>query len=82
MMTVASTNEFDIAVISIVLPMVVAIVWIIAHQWRKTRVAAYNARLKQLMIERGMSASEIRSVLEAGTEPNDRERHGRQSGCC
>ena len=79
MMIMASTNEFDIAAISIVLPMVVAVVWIIAHQWRKTRVAAYNARLKQLMIERGMSASEIKSVLEAGTEPKDL---GRRGGCC
>ena len=35
-------------------------------QWRKTRVAAYNAKLKQVMIERGMSADEIQRILEAG----------------
>lgn len=35
-------------------------------QWRKAREAAYNARLKQLMIERGMSADEIERVLSAG----------------
>jgi len=75
----ASTNEYDIAVISIVLPMVVAVVWIIAHQWRKTRVAAYNARLKQLMIERGMSASEIERVLEA--DGNLDEVRKRRCGC-
>lgn len=37
----------------------------IAVQWRKARESAYNARLKQLMIERGMSAAEIKTVLEA-----------------
>lgn len=65
MMIMASTNEFDIAAISIVLPMVVAVVWIIAHHWRKHKVAAYNARLKQLMIERDMSADEIERVIRA-----------------
>lgn len=38
---------------------------ILAHHWRKHREAAYNARLKQLMIERGMSADEILRVVEA-----------------
>lgn len=65
-MVLASPSSLDIAMASIIVPMVVVTVWIIAHQWRKTRVAAYNAKLKQLMIERGMSASEIRDVLEAG----------------
>ena len=42
-------------------------------QWRKAQEAAYNARLKQLMIERGMTADEIRQVLEAdgGGRPED-----------
>ena len=65
-MILASPASLDIAMASVIAPMVVATVWIIAHQWRKARVAAYNARLKQLMIERGMSASEIRDVLETG----------------
>jgi hypothetical protein len=68
-MLMASTNEFDVAMASIMVTMTVAIVWIIAHQWRKTRVAAYNARLKQLMIERGMSADEIERVLRADGKP-------------
>ena len=61
----ASADEFDIAMTAIMVTMTVAVVWIIAHYWRKTRVSAYNARLKQLMIERGMSAGEIERVLRA-----------------
>ena len=64
-MMLASPNDYDVAMLSIGLTMAVAVVWIIAHQWRKVRVAAYNARLKQLMIERGMSADEIERVLAA-----------------
>ena len=48
--------------------------WVLVNatqQWRKVRVSAYNARLKQLMIERGMSANEIKTVLEAGSESKD-----------
>jgi len=60
-----ASDEFDIAMAVIMVTMTVAVVWIIAYQWRRTRVAAYNARLKQLMIERGMSASEIERVLKA-----------------
>jgi len=91
-MMLASTNEYDIAMASIMVTMTVAIVWIIAHQWRKTRVAAYNARLKQLMIERGMSADEIERVLRAEGKPEQGHRsrghvivgvgHGLNKGCC
>lgn len=43
----------------------IAITAIVVSQWRATREAAYNARLKQLMIERGMSAEEIERVVQA-----------------
>ena len=62
---ILALNEFDIALASVMVSMTVAVVWIIAHQWRKTRVAAYNAKLKQLMIERGMSADEIERVIHS-----------------
>lgn len=81
-MMLASSDEFDIAMAAIMVTMTVAVVWIIAHYWRKTRVAAYNARLKQLMIERGMSAGEIERVLQAdgksygGSQPRGREAIG------
>jgi len=58
-------------VIPLVAVIVAPLAWVLVSaigQWRKVRVAAYNARLKQLMIERGMSASEIRAVLQAGPD--------------
>lgn len=44
----------------------IAVVTIVATQQRRAREAAYNARLKQLMIERGMSAEEIERVITSG----------------
>lgn len=58
-------SDEGIASLAIVAPMAVAVVAIVAHQWRVARVAAYNARLKQLMIERGMTADEIERVILA-----------------
>lgn len=43
----------------------IAIVVIISTQWRSHKEAAYNARLKQMMIERGMSPTEITHVIQA-----------------
>lgn len=63
MMTLASTSGEDIALASTMMVFTFMIVWVVAHHWRKHRVAAYNARLKQLMIERGMSADEIERVI-------------------
>lgn len=75
-MILASPNPFDVGMLSVGLTMTVAVVWIIAHQWRKTRVAAYNAKLKQLMIERGMSADEIERVIHSdGRLDRDRIEH-------
>ena len=42
--------------------------------------AAYDARLKQLMIERGMSVAEIERVLRAGDRSSAVRRF--QAGCC
>lgn len=36
--------------------------------WRRGRTAGYEAKLKQLMIERGMTADEIISVIAAGAD--------------
>lgn len=62
-MMLASGDEVAITVL--VLGAIIAFTWIIADQWRRARVAAYNARLKQMMIERGMSADEIERVIKA-----------------
>lgn len=38
----------------------------LAHYWYATRAKQWEVSLKQAMIERGMSAEDIKSVLEAG----------------
>ena len=48
---------------------VVAILW---GAWNKTRRAEIAAALKQDMLNRGMSAEEIRTVLDAGTRASRR----------
>lgn len=80
-MILGADEGLTIAMTAIFLSMTVAIVWTIAFHWRKARLAAYNARLKQLMIERGMSASEIRDVLEAGGDLKDLECGGSKGWC-
>lgn len=92
MMMLASSPEYDIAIGAMLLVSTCFIVWIVAHYWRKTREAGYNARLKQLMIERGMSAEEIERVLSAGGGNEVRQAlqrciaieldAGREGGCC
>ena len=47
----------------------------ITYYWQKTRRAEIDAALKQDMLQRGMSADDIRTVLEASS---DRARKG---GC-
>ena len=60
-----AVEDSEIGLAAIMTGATFLIVWVIAHYWRRVRVAAYNARLKQLMIERGMSADEIERVLAA-----------------
>jgi hypothetical protein len=52
----------------------VIIVPSLAGVWYKTRVKEWETSLKQTMLERGMSAEEIRTVLDAGG--------GRAAGRC
>jgi hypothetical protein len=92
MMMLASSDETDITMMAIGFAGVCFIIWVIMHYVRATRVAAYNARLKQLMIERGMSATDIERVLNAGNGAEIRQAlqryvaveldGGREDGCC
>jgi hypothetical protein len=63
----------DEAVVALILMMAggifIAMIAILSHHWRRARESAYNARLKQLMIERGMSAAEIERVISAREQP-------------
>jgi hypothetical protein len=69
MFTLAYLSENEAAVIGLLIVAAavcsILIVLIIMRQWRRVRVASYNARLKQLMIERGWSPDEIERVLRA-----------------
>jgi hypothetical protein len=46
---------------------------IIAGAWEKVRLAEMVAALKQDMLNRGMSADEIRTVVETGSKSSRRE---------
>lgn len=48
--------------------LLVAIIGILAGSWVKVRRAEIAAGLKQDMLNRGLSAEDIRAVLEAGSK--------------
>lgn len=56
-----------ITFVSVAGGLLIAVTAIIAGTWRKTRRTEILAALKQDMLSRGMSADEIRAVLEAGS---------------
>ena len=41
-------------------------VYMITHSWKKVRTVEQNAVLKKAMLDKGMSASEIAAVVNAG----------------
>ena len=65
-----SALQFMAFVAVLVGPMI-AIVAIVATQWRRVRVAELDAGLKQQMLDKGMSAAEIEQVMKASQEPSD-----------
>ena len=58
----------EIAAILFIMGGIVAICSIAGHFWVRNREVAYNARLKQLMIERGMTADEIVRVINTNPQ--------------
>jgi hypothetical protein len=57
-----------IGIVSVVGGLLIAAVGIIAGSWVKVRRAELAAALKQDMLNRGLSADDIRTVLEAGSK--------------
>jgi hypothetical protein len=49
------------------------------YQWHESRRTEIMAGLKQELLNRGMSAEEIQTVLEAGSNSPFRRAHGRHS---
>jgi hypothetical protein len=54
--------------LGVAMAMVAALVATVSGHWAKVRRAEYAAALKQAMIDRGMSAEDIRTVFEAGSK--------------
>ena len=55
-----------IAIVSIVGGLIVVMFALAADIWQRARKVEIEAKLKQDMLDRGMSADEIRTVLDAG----------------
>lgn len=65
-------SRFDggelIGLVAVVGGLLIAVISIVSHQWRRVRVAEYEASLKQQMLDKGLSAGEIEQVLKASTK--------------
>lgn len=74
MLQIFSANPWLVAVALVAfVPLVGVVVGIVVISFnvcrRKIRVAQFEFELKRDMIQRGMSADEIRTVIEAGHQP-------------
>jgi hypothetical protein len=63
-----------------IIPLTAIIFGTVTNAWQKVRRAEIEAALKHEMLQRGMSADEIRQVLEASSKGGSRhKRHCRDS---
>lgn len=65
-----------ITIVSVVGGLLVAIIAIIASKWEKVRRAEIAAALKQDMLNRGLSADDIRTVLQADSKGSAKRPQG------
>lgn len=65
-----------IGLVSVLGGMLIAIVAVVTMQWRRVRVAEFEAGLKQQMLDKGMSAAEIVQVMSAGSGSRSDSRVG------
>jgi hypothetical protein len=59
-------NPFGVAVVAIIFGCLAGICSSIATAWQRVRRAEIEATLKHRMLEQGMSADDIKKVLESG----------------
>jgi SOS response regulatory protein OraA/RecX len=59
-----------IGLVAVVMGPLVAIVAVLATQWRKVRIAEMEATLKQQMLDKGMTPDQIEQVMNASNEPS------------
>lgn len=74
-MMLGGDAEVAIPVLAIIGGTITLIVMISLSARRRAQESGYNARLKQMMIERGMTADEIERVIKADPGGRQRERH-------
>lgn len=60
-------------VLVFVVPALIILVWLLADTWYWFRIKEWETALKQSMIERGMSADEIKAILEATAKHEPQE---------
>jgi hypothetical protein len=65
-----------VVVMAMLIPIAGIIFGTVTDYLKKTRLAELDASLKQEMLQRGMSAEEIKMVLEASSTPE-----GRKASC-
>lgn len=83
MSPILAVDEEIIPIVGFIIAGAVGVSAIIARAWQRVRVAAYNAHLKDLMIQRGMSGEEIERVIHAepgaGRSSDSPRQHRRDS---
>jgi hypothetical protein len=57
-----------IGLVAVLIGPMIAVVAILATQWRRVRIAEMEGALKQQMLDKGMSAAEIEQVMKAGQQ--------------
>ena len=65
---------FGIACLVALIPICGIVFGTVTHAWQRVRRAEIEAALKHEMIQRGMSADEIRQVLEASAKGGSKHR--------
>jgi hypothetical protein len=71
---------FSVACLVALIPITGIVFGTVTHAWQRVRRAEIEAALKHEMIERGMSADEIRQILEASAKGGSKHRkHCRDS---
>ena len=71
-----NAGEF-IGLVAVLIGPMIAVVAIIASQWRRVRIAEMEGGLKQQMLDKGMSAAEIEQVMKAGIGASGNEAQDR-----
>ena len=79
-----NNDVFPVVIIWVAVAIMI-VIWVLAVQWRRVRIAEAEVGLKLKMLERGYSADEIAKVLQAGLPTKHHKRRHQSDtdkGCC